>query len=252
MLTDKPSINFHQWKVMDINVCDASLNIIYNLYDENNNNVEWEGVVKEAGTADFIGGYHGNEANQYLSVFIDGEDISLTEDFALCECNEIMIVNNSIVNRYDTPNDNLFKRTKVSTWNTKGYTIRNRWIALQNVKIEKAFLTMLSLPETVGDYEVASFGRYDDGFITQPRTGDAISGSCLYNSRYAKQVEFWGNDFYARCKAIYDDYSNYFVQCDRSQHNIFKAYYFLGAMDGGTNLNTNDELNGLSEYEFYF
>lgn len=245
-----PSINFDQWKVMDTNVCDSSLNVLFDLYGTSNN-VEWEGVVEERGASDFIGGYHGDETNTMLSVMIDGKEINLSSDFSVTDCEEIFIVNKSIVNSCNAPTNQLFTRYKVSTWNKDKYTIRNRWIALKdNIDLDIVYLTMFSLPIVKGDYTIATSGRYDDKYIIQDPREAAVSGSCLYPSTYAKTVEFWGNSFYGRCKAIYDSYANYTCICDRFQTNIFKGYW--KQHNHGIIMNTNDELNGLSEYEFLF
>ena len=241
--------NFNQWKVMDTDVCDGSLSVIFNLY-ASSNNVEWEGVVRESGASDFIGGYHGDEVNVSLSVMIDGKPLDMSNDLTVTECDEIFIVNKSIVNSCNDPTNQLFTRYKVSTWNKDKYTIRNRWIALKNnIDLDIVYMTMFSLPIVKGDYTIATSGRYDDGYVAQDPREAAVSGSCLYPSHYAKTVEFWGDDFYGRCKAIYDSYTNYTCICDRSQANIFKGYW--KQHNNGVIMNTNDELNGLSEYEFF-
>ena len=249
MLVNDSTKNFNQWKVMDTDVCDAELNVLFNLY-ASSNDVEWEGVVKETGAVDFIGGFHGDEVNTMLSVMIDGKPLDLTENLAITDCDEVLIVNKSTVNSCDTPSNQLFTRYKVSRWAKEKYTVRNRWIALKNsISLQLVYMTMFSLPITKGNYKIATSGRYDDGYIVQSPTGEAITGSCLYNSNYAKTVEFWGDDFYGRATAIYDNYDDYICVCDRSQSNIFKGYWRQHV--SGVTLNTNDELNGLSEYEFF-
>lgn len=247
------SINFDQWKVMDTDICDSSLDVLFNLY-ASSNNVEWEGVVKEYDTSDFIGGYHGDENNVYLSVMVDGKPIDTSDDYPISECEEIMIVNKSIVNRCDTPADELFTRYKISTWNKEKYTVRNRWITIaDSVNLSLVYMTMFSLPIAKGQYDIASNGRYDDKYIIQSSTGEAVPESCLYNSSYAKTVEFWGGDFYGKCTAKYESYSEYICFCDRSQSNIFKGYWRLGYTGGPyKTYNKNDEINGISEYEFMF
>lgn len=249
-LVDNSSINFYQWKVMDIDVCDSSLNVVFNLY-ATSNNVEWEGVVKENGADDFIGGYHGDEINSSISVMIDGKPLDMASNLALTSCDEVLIVNKSIVNSCDDPTNQLFTRYKVSRWTSEKYTIRNRWIALKdNIALSIVYMTMFSLPIEKGNYGVATSGRYDDGYIVQDPTGTSVPGSCVYPSHYAKTVEFWGNSFYGRCTAIYDSYTNYTCICDRSQTNLFKGYW--KQHNNGITMNTNDELNGFSEYEFMF
>lgn len=246
------SINFDNWKQMDTDICDKNLDVIFNLYGSSNN-VEWEGVVKEYDTVDFIGGYHGNENNEALTVMIDGQQIDMSADYNISEAVEINVVNKSSVNRYNSPSDVLFTRYKVSTWTADKYTIRNRWIARDSVNLSLVYMTMFSLPVTKGNYNVATFGRYDDKYIIQTPSGAAIDGSCLYNSSYAKTVEFWGTDFYGKCTAKYDSYSEYLCFCDRSQSNIYKGYWRQGYTGGNyKTYNTNDEINGTSEYEFIF
>lgn len=246
------TINMNQWKVMDTDVCDKDLNILYNLY-ASTNNVEWEGVVKEYNTSDFIAGYHGDETNIYLSVFIDGREIAIDNDYTLTPCSEVMIVNKSLVNRCDTPEVKLFERYKVSMWNGD-YIIKNRWITLvDNVRLSLIYMTMFSLPIVKGSYSIATHGRYDDKYIIQDPRANAEPGSCLYNSKVANCIEFWGDNFYGRCTGSNDKSKNDICYCDRSQSNIFKGYWRQGcSSDGYKTYNTNDEITGKSVYEFKF
>ena len=220
------SANMNQWKVMDMNVCNSDLTVLFNLYSGSANNTEWEGVVRETGTADYIGGYHGDETNVFISVMIDGVEINMSNDYSIMDCSDILIVNKSTVNRCNTPGTNLFTRFKVSHWTPDKYTIENRWIVLQNVSLDRVYMTMMSLPIQNRNYNIATYGRYNDGYIIQPSVSEAVAGSCLYNSKYAKEVEMWGNDFYARCKGVMDDSTVHIVCCDRSQSNIFKGYWW--------------------------
>lgn len=246
------AINMNQWKVMDINICNPDLSILFNLYAGTANNTEWEGVVRETGTSDYIGGYHGDETNQMISVFVDGSPLDMSADYTLTDCEDVFIVNKSLVNKCNTPSVNLFTRYKVSHWTKDKYTIENRWIVLESVNLDRVYLTMMSLPIANGDYQIATYGRYNDGYIVQPSEGVAINGSCLYNSRYASIVEMWGTDFYARCKGYMTETDPHVVYCDRSQSNIFKGYWWQYFINGGASFSTNDELHGFSEYEFMF
>lgn len=240
------SINFNQWKVMDIDVCDKDLSVLYHFYADTND-VEWEGVVRETGTSDFIGGYHGDEVNQYLCIMVDGKVIN--SDFSIRNCEEILIVNESIINRCDTPSDKLFRRYKVSKWNKDNYTIENRWIALaNNISLDRIYMTMLSVPVQSGTYKVGNYGRYNDKYIIQPRNGDAVPNSCLYNSTYADTVEFFDDDFYCKCQGFKNEDVNQSVFCDRSQPNIFKGYW----RQYDKVFNLNDEIKGKSIYTFKF
>ena len=126
---DDNNINMHQWRVLKTYLVDKNFNIIFDFDGQ----TEWEGAILEQGASDFIGGFHGDENNVFLSVLIDGKEYDINgDDFNVDVKNEIRIVNNSILNRCNTPNDNVFNRYKVNIWNKDNYIVANRYIALQD------------------------------------------------------------------------------------------------------------------------
>ena len=104
---DDNNINMHQWRVLKTYLVDKSFNVIFDFDGQ----TEWEGAILEQGASDFIGGFHGDENYVFLSVLIDGKEYDINgDDFNVDVKNEIRIVNNSILNRCNTPNDNVFNR----------------------------------------------------------------------------------------------------------------------------------------------
>jgi hypothetical protein len=71
---------------------------------------EWECAIQEKGAADFVGGNaHGDE--NLISIFtnLDGKSIEFNDvNFLLCG-NRLEIIRNSILNRCDTPGDDVMK-----------------------------------------------------------------------------------------------------------------------------------------------
>ena len=260
ILVNTPSININQWRVKQIAITDSELTPIFST---GSLGVEWEGVIKEQEAEDFVGGYHGDETNEMLSVMVDGSVMSLIADWETRAFYEVRIVNKSTINRCDTPGDNIFTRYKVSTWNAEHYIVKNRWIALQDIVLNKTYLTMMSLHivlENLITHEstnIAQYSRYDDGYAIQPSVGEKIpSGSNFNPSSYAKIFEAWGDSgFYARCESI-PDYSSFSERPygnlinDRSQSNRIKAYY--NYLPTNTPITAGTELIAKSIYTFMF
>lgn len=244
---ENATINMYQWKIYTIEIVDNNLLTLYPFITD----IEWEGVVKELGAVDFLGGYHGDETNVILNLMIDGIEYDINgSDFNIEINNEIKIINKSTINRCNTPGDNVFTRYKVSTWNNENYIVENKWIALQSVVLDRAYLTMLSLPILSNSEDIAKYSRYDDGYVKQPTVGDAVSGSCLYPSTEARIFEMWSDNFYGKVESIadYDNYSSHVIG-DRSQTNIMKAYF---AMAKNYTVAVNEKLKCKSIYTFIF
>jgi hypothetical protein len=65
------NINLDTWRIKNY-----SINSI--LYS----NMEIEGVIKQQDTADFIGGYHGDEQYTEIKIYVDGEEVGENSTFA--------------------------------------------------------------------------------------------------------------------------------------------------------------------------
>lgn len=227
-LVNKPTINMNCWRVLSMNVVNSNFELITPWIQD----VEWEGVLQEKDTSDFLGGFHGDETLESINCIIDGNEIDLDgTDFALDVNNKIIITVKSVLNRCNTTGDNLLTRYKISTWDKNNYTVENKWVALQSFTLVKCYQTMLSmLKDDNNGKDIVAYGRYDYDYYKTPAKGSEIEG-CVVNRKDVKMFEFWGetSGVYAKVESVYDDkYPNRKQFASRNQQpNIFKAYFDL-------------------------
>lgn len=220
------SINEDTWRLFKFCITEEDYSQLWTPQQD----IEWEGVVKESGTSDFIGGYHGDENFVTASIMMDGAEVDLTEDFELRTFSEMEIVVTSLVNRCDTPDDNLFRRYKVLKFAENQMTVENRWVALQAVVFERVYMSMLSI---VNYEQAAKYCRNDDSWAIQSTTDTTpVDGSPYNGSTYAKMIEFWGDSFMARATILDNNFAdittanpptNMFVST--AQTNTAKMYF---------------------------
>lgn len=226
---DDDSINMHQWRVQKTYLVDNGFNVLFDF----DGHTEWEGAIRENGASDFMGGYHGDENNVFLSVLIDGVEIDIHgEDFEKQVKNEVRIVNKSLLNRCDTPNDNVFERYKVNIWNKENYIVENKYIALQQINISSSKVCLMSMKYGFNGKELVSFGRYDYDYLVTDLTKPFKNVGCGISRKNVKRMEIWGetSGVYARLECEYD-YAKYpnryqYIEDFRDQ-NRCKCYFDL-------------------------
>ena len=141
-----PYINYDSWRILNIYVCDSDLNALYtNLPGE----CECEGALRErldngSVASDFIGGYHGDETLIDITVLVDGEELDMTRDHPLTECDCIQATVKSYLFRVDS-DEKVFERTKTDTFTDKGVEIKNRYDTLAKISIERAATSLLGI-----------------------------------------------------------------------------------------------------------
>lgn len=217
------SINFNQWRVYNTNIVNSDLTTIIPFQE----NIEWEGAIKENGADDFVGGYHGDETNIDINIIVDNVDLDINSDYDL-QCDNIKIVTKSTLNRCNTPSINLFTRYRVNEWNCDNYIISNKITALENVNIQYCYLAMLSIPRVVNGKNVVGYARYDDDY-KKTDVSATTPGGCFNPSQTARVFEMWGDGtLYAKVESIADyEKRPHLTIGDRSQSNIMKAYFDL-------------------------
>lgn len=112
---------------------------------EIHNTTEWEGVLREQGKSDFMGGWHGDETTRWIDVWVDDVKIDMTQNQALRTCKKIEIVSSTTLNRMDTPTDVLMERTKRFTFDADKMTVDNRFKTLVGFTIAEFYPTMLGV-----------------------------------------------------------------------------------------------------------
>lgn len=144
------SIQYDGWRLWDIRICDSSMNELYTLVSGSSSadaahNIECEGAIKEEGAADFIGGYHGDEIMDAVSIFIDGEEIALNADIARTEFKDkVEIYVKSHLYRCNT-STSIFNRSKTLVVDLDGLHVKNVFAAISSVNIQRAALSMLNV-----------------------------------------------------------------------------------------------------------
>jgi hypothetical protein len=112
-----------------------------------------DGVIGIDGEDDFLGGYHGDEIQTAIRIFIDGVEINET-DAADTDFTELMMYVESDVYHCNTSEKAdvvAFKRNKIIKFNADGYTVENCWTAQEALNIKHAYIGMLSIQKYVNN-----------------------------------------------------------------------------------------------------
>lgn len=139
-----------------------------------------DGVVKVSGEDDFIGGYHGDETQTSIQIFIDGVEYDTNSTFENKKFNEIVMIFESDVyhcNTSSTPNIVAFKRNKIIKFNDDGYTVENYWLAQEEITLEVAYIGMLSVDKFLSDGTQLTTGFYTDADYKFSNSGETVEYS---------------------------------------------------------------------------
>ena len=240
--------NADTWKLWQYGITDNSLNKIFSSEE----NIEWEGVVRETRGSDFIGGYHGDETTTKFNIFIDGKMFDEnSNDFLLMECDEVQIMCASNIFSVSDHTTLLFDRYKTLTFTKCGMKIKNRWIAKRDISLKIIYPVMMSLNRVIDGKNIVSYGRYNDKFTTQilDPSHESVENSCSYRSNYASECELWGENLYAKCvieTSLLPSSSKYMFVDRVNQDNIAKMYYGYNA--GDTSLTNGTTIESIAMY----
>ena len=191
----------------------------------NNGNNGWQslwtgsdadGVVKLANETDFIGGAHGDEIFTSMRVYIDG--VLVTDStFNARNFDEVIIFAESNVYHCDTQNV-AFKRNKIIQFNKDGCTVKNYWVAQENLTVLYAYFGMLSVNRyTSGDFTdillngYTTNGDYKYRDATTDYTGGNDVTECIMSTIYGDvgmSVKNMTPENYDGYVAIYDSESS--------------------------------------------
>lgn len=248
------STNRNLWKFDEFGIVNSSLVDLFTpQYD-----IEWTSVLRETDTLDFIGGYHGDETTNAMSLFLDGREILMSNaDFEKTNFTELKIALKSTLNKCDTPDTPRFTRYQDIVVSADGILHTNRWVALADASYSVAYMGMMGFDYNPADTERVQYCRYNDGYIAQPVNEAAVDGSCVNFSDYANIFELWGNQFLARLTVIGTNWEKYkgtnrysaarVVMSDGYATKTAKAYY---QYNGTLTMKTGDELRGQWKHEF--
>ena len=236
------TINMHQWRIYTVKVVDKDFKALVSFDDQ----CEWEGAIKEQGAADYMGGYHGDETNVELSLMIDDTVMSLSasSDNFDVYCESVHIVNQSTLNRCNTPGTNLFTRWKDEIWTRDGLIIRNKYKALQEVSLIESKIGLLSAKyTTTAGAEIVKTARKNDDYSLLDMSA-AYSG---FAGKDISQFELWGqtSEIYIsigfKTDKVYPNRQRYIT--DFRSQNRCKVYFDA---TGSYTMQAGEFLNGVS------
>ena len=149
-----PYTKYDCWRIYRIEICDSELNM---LYSNQPGETECEGALRERladgkVASDFIGGYHGDEKMTKLTVYVDGQELDMSKDHALTECDSVKTVVESVLFRVDS-DEKVFDRVKTDTWTKDGVEIKNKFSTVAKITIERAATSMIAVCPNLGDYQ---------------------------------------------------------------------------------------------------
>lgn len=149
-----PYTKYDCWRIYRIEICDSELNM---LYSNQPGETECEGALRERladgkVASDFIGGYHGDEKMTKLTVYIDGQELDMSKDYELTECDSVKTVVESVLFRVDS-DEKVFDRVKTDTWTKDGVEIKNKFSTVAKITIERAATSMIAVCPNLGDYQ---------------------------------------------------------------------------------------------------
>ncbi|EPB8173077.1 hypothetical protein ACRTAL_002252 [Clostridium perfringens] len=225
-----PSKNNDVWRTMYCDVVikniDGSFTTEYTFGDPD---IEWEGAIKEVGKSDFIGGWHGDETFQDLSVIIDNKEFDMSTDFSV-ECDYINCTEKSKVFHCETT-DLAFTRYKINEWNLNEFKIYGKWICESSFNIQESKLSMMSIQRTTQSGEqYFNWARYDHDYEKTNVSQHGYTGGVTVWRKDVKMFETWGDKIYVKFICDYKDKEKY---PNRSQYmmdfanNRNKIYFDL-------------------------
>ncbi len=110
---------------------------------------EWECAIKEVGTVDCIGGFHGDEILTSVRLEVDGRELELGKPERIV-CREIRFTQCSVLNSCDRPEETVALHTKHYTVTADGIALE-QWVEWSKaVQLECAYLCMLPIQRQAG------------------------------------------------------------------------------------------------------
>jgi hypothetical protein len=242
---DTKSDNMHQWRVLGIAIANPDLTDKFILNTSN----EWEGAIQEVNAKDFIGGYHGDETNTAISFMADGKMLDADSNFEI-ECDYFKATAESVLNRCDTPGDDVFKRRKVSEWGKEGYIVTNHFELLQDFEINRFENIMMGFDLVKGDKRFITHAASNNNPVpvfVDLNPEETLKTPLFIPDRNASSFEFFAPEynFYAKVEGFFDNqrFPNGFRRFDewRLVHDKYiKAYFNMTGRHSGKKGETFD------------
>jgi hypothetical protein len=213
------------------------------------NQTDNEGVIKQQGAADFIGGFHGDEKYTGITILVDGEEISESEFTIRHNCKNITLIVTSNVYFCEDTQNIAFNRTKKIEFIGDKVTVYNTWeyVGSSTFAINRSTLGGLYSVRKVFLNGVSS-NAANKYFKSTTTTSDSSLESW---NKDLDIVAFYGKDFTLYIRSLVDK-GEYYKGCiqDSGTQERYKAYLDdINSSSGTCTLSTGDILRGCFEIE---
>ncbi len=236
----KESINVSVWRLTDLWVGETE---IFKTSDI-------EGPLKEVGTADFIGGYHGDELMQNVIVLADGNVVDMTsETIDKTTFNRLTVFVESMLNRCDTPSTDVVKRYKVLDFENGKLTIRNTY----NILVDNFVINRLCGGGLFSIYkDIVNYTSDNVTNMCRATDNTTTSDSVLLSSSKFYDGTFYGDGFAIRMRSTGEKLETYTgkIQDYATESRPRLKFYFDSILSAsGVTYNSGDSLTTSFEIE---
>ena len=182
---------------------------------------EWECAIKEAGTEDFLGGNaHGDEQLLEIRAELVGKSLDFSSSF-VATGHSLDIVRHSILNRCNTPGDNVIDHMVIYNVTPESITINQTAEWLQDMVIETSYLLMCPISRA---YTSSAKIENQSEIIDISNSGHSrpsISGN-------KGEFSLWGDNFYAKIEyeCLEGAFNNAFSFISPSSSPSYNKFYY--------------------------
>lgn len=194
----KESINVSVWRLTDLWI--GGETEIFKTSDI-------EGPMKEVGAADFIGGYHGDELMLDVITIADGNVVDMSvQTIEKTTFNRLTVFITSMLNRCDTPDENVVKRYKVLDFSNEKLTIRNTY----NILVDNFVINRLCGGGLISIYkDIVNYTSDNVTNMCRPTDNTTTSDSVLLSSNKFDDGTFYGDGFSIRIRSTGEKFETY-------------------------------------------
>lgn len=211
---------------------------------------EYELAMRENGAADYCGGNnHGDENTVTFKLFIDGEqitDLSSIADGVLRRFNRIDAFDISLVDRCNTPNDNIAQHQKHWTFENGKVEVQQTLKFLQNLLLDVVLLCMCCAKRTQFPYGIRQ-GRVD--------IEDMSASGFSHITTYGNDISYFyfGANATINIKAKTDspatNGSALYINSTTTQNKLYLGYYQATNSANPTSVSAGDIIQETSVYD---
>ena len=239
------SINVDAWRLYQGMLTDATGD--YTMW----NNSDAEGAIQIVGEEDFVCGYHGDEKVDTINIIIDGEPISMANDYDI-EFDVMTILSTSRVYHCNTSasaGTQAFARNKTIKIEKDKVTISNRFKCLEDLAINRASIALFQCNKVSnGKTLINKFSNNNDLILYDvPTTADGAMPSA---SKDMTEVTFYSDFGEITVKLNKGNEHEKYMGHIQNFNNQGRLKVYLDYIKGATNVKTGDILQ--SEFEINF